>query len=120
MDLRPGVCLSVVLDAGLVELQGAGVLRDDAGLVVGVAVLLDSLDLDGDLQVHVVGGGEVLDDLLVEAAEVAGVPLRVETDGAVEADVLRCRGSGGGDPRRSGLCSRERTGWRRTSPPADP
>ena len=32
---------AAILEAGLVEFQGAGVLGDDAGLVVGEAVLLD-------------------------------------------------------------------------------
>ena len=66
---------SVVLEAVLVELQSVGVFSDDTGLVVGVSILLRSADLDGDLQVHALGGGEMLDDLLVEAVEVAAEAL---------------------------------------------
>jgi hypothetical protein len=58
MNLRAGVALGLVeghlralaiLEAVGVELQGAGVLGDDAYLVVGVAVLLSGRDLDADL-----------------------------------------------------------------------
>src|SRR5579862_1414450 len=83
--LSPAADSSVVFKAELVEFQGAGVLGDDAGLVVGEAVLLGGGDLDGDLQVHAVGGGQVLDDLLIQPVDVAAKALRVKADCAEEA-----------------------------------
>jgi hypothetical protein len=56
---------SAVLKAARVELQGAGILGDDADLVVGVAVLFLRGDLHADLQVGVICC-QVLDDLLGE------------------------------------------------------
>jgi hypothetical protein len=93
----------VILEAILLELEGSSVLRHDAGLVVGVAILLAGADLDGDLQVHALRGGEVLNDLLVELGEVPDVPFRVESGCAVEAGVL-------GTLRRLGV--RNGSGWR--------
>ena len=61
---------SAIFEAGLVELQCAGVLRDDADGRVGVAVLVDRLDLDGDLKFHALRGGKVLDYLLVQVVEI--------------------------------------------------
>ena len=84
----------MVLEAGRVELQGAGVLGDDAGGSVREAVLLDRADLDRDLQVYAIKGGEVLDDLLIQPVEVAAEALRIEPDRAEEARVPWFRGSG--------------------------
>jgi hypothetical protein len=61
--LAPGFCARLlvprllVLEVGFCELQGTGVLGDDAHLVVREAVVLDCGDLDRDLQVHAVQGG---------------------------------------------------------------
>lgn len=68
---------SVVFEAVGLELEGAGVLGDDAYLVVGVAVLLVRGDLNADLQVYVLGCGEVLDDLLPQPVELAAIAFGV-------------------------------------------
>ena len=45
---------------------------------------------------NTLGGGKVLDDLLVQPVDVAAVAFRVEADRAEEAGVPGGRGSGGG------------------------
>lgn len=68
--VQPASDALTVLESVGVELQRARVLADDPYLVVGVAVLVAGGDLQPDLQLDVVGGGEVPDDLLGDLGQV--------------------------------------------------
>src|SRR6266567_1986012 len=82
---------SAVLEAVGLELQGAGILGHDPYLVLRETVGLACADLDPDLQFDTFWRGEMLDDLLGEAGQIAGVALRIEAGDAEETNVLRPR-----------------------------
>jgi hypothetical protein len=80
------------LEVGLVELQDAGVLGDDADLVVGEPGRPGRFDLDRDGQVADIRIGEVGKDLLLEPGQVAAVLLGIDARDGEIASLRRRRG----------------------------
>lgn len=80
-DLHHAPGARVVLlgfEAGLLEFECLSVFADGADLSLVEPVLGDGSDLKADFQLDPVDGGEVLDHLAGDAAEVARVGVRIQ------------------------------------------
>src|ERR1039457_4296126 len=80
--------MSVVFESGLLELQGAGILQNGSDLVSREPIRAGRMDFHSDLQLGILDGSQLHQDLLAQPCQVTAVPFRVQP---VHAEVPRVR-----------------------------